>query len=270
MTNTDENERIIDYRESFVAYLDVLGFKKMLINRPKELEGYFKRILGLKKVMHNTRINGHENEIKMKMMSDAIILSLPSDQSKTAIKEDFMLICFAVAIVQVVLARRGIWLRGGISYGEFSQNDRDDITVGKALADAYILESEHACFPRVIVDPNIFKKLNVTRNDLITFKTEDNSLSNVIYSGPEFDEGDRASIFVDYLGNFLLSNSTTKELGNEVLDEIYTCLKESLYGNQKFYPKHQWTRRYIASVLKNLKNHHCTSFNEWIGRFGGL
>jgi len=51
------------------------------------------------------------------------------------------------------LGKNEIFLRGGISVGKFS--NYDEITFGEGLVNAYILESEVAKFPRVVISLNI-------------------------------------------------------------------------------------------------------------------
>ena len=62
-----------------------------------------------------------------------------------------------VAEYQFNLSLEGLFVRGGISVGDFYIND--DIVFGPALLDAHNAESKLACYPRIVLDAKAVKKL---------------------------------------------------------------------------------------------------------------
>ncbi len=55
---------------------------------------------------------------------------------------------------------KNVLIRGGIAIGNLYHND--DIVFGKALNDAYYLESECAIFPRIILTEETYERLEKT------------------------------------------------------------------------------------------------------------
>ncbi|HID27329.1 MAG TPA: hypothetical protein EYP22_05835 [Methanosarcinales archaeon] len=62
----------------------------------------------------------------------------------------FALLCEKIALLQVYLASKDIWLRGAITSGETFIDVEENQIIGKAYIDAYKLESNYAIYPRVI------------------------------------------------------------------------------------------------------------------------
>ncbi|MGL4736314.1 MAG: hypothetical protein ACRCW2_02555, partial [Cellulosilyticaceae bacterium] len=62
-----------------------------------------------------------------------------------------------VAEYQFNLAIEGLFVRGGLSMGDFYINE--DIVFGPALLDAHHTESQTACYPRIVLDDQTAQKL---------------------------------------------------------------------------------------------------------------
>ena len=55
------------------------------------------------------------------------------------------------------MALEGLFVRGGVSVGEFYINE--DIVFGPALLDAHNTESNLACYPRIVLDDKTVGRL---------------------------------------------------------------------------------------------------------------
>ncbi|MEM9298142.1 MAG: hypothetical protein AAGA64_07105 [Bacteroidota bacterium] len=135
-----------------VAYLDVLGFKDMIMKDDNEkLQQYFDIV---RETLNS--INGEENEIQSLLISDSVILS--TELTETKFKQLAEVICF----IQAKLALKNIWLRGAISFGDINFDVENKLVVGKGLINAFLLENA-AKYPRVIIDPRILKAFDYNR-----------------------------------------------------------------------------------------------------------
>lgn len=98
----------IKYETKIVAFLDVLGFKRIVINDDNSLlERYYTIIKNQLQNLQNT-----EGKIESFIVSDSIILITETDIS------NFTSLLILIAKIQAVLGTQNIWLRGGISIGK--------------------------------------------------------------------------------------------------------------------------------------------------------
>jgi hypothetical protein len=132
-----------------VAFLDILGFRAKLFNTPllELAHDYERRILESHFTNRPldptgqapTLFKGHPSNLPWcshHVFSDSIILVSHDKDIMSCLK----LLVYAWRLSQHFMAF-GTPLRGGIAYGELYQNPNLNVFVGKALANAYKLES---------------------------------------------------------------------------------------------------------------------------------
>lgn len=169
----------INYEKRIVAFIDILGFKQMVIDSEKignekkiqsidnALE-YFKRFKdktykytelidveedAQKKGVENFRI--HEL-LEINYFSDSIIISVKVEDEK--INEIFSTFIVYIATLGNLLIKNGILIRGGMDIGNLVHQKGK--IFGNALIKAYTLESTIAIYPRIILSKNLLQKLN--------------------------------------------------------------------------------------------------------------
>lgn len=169
----------INYEERIVAFIDILGFKQMVIDSEKNgNEGkiqsidkaleFFKKFKGKtfkyselidveedaqKKGVENFRIN---ELLEINYFSDSIIISVKVEKER--INEIFSTFIVYIAALGNLLIKNGILIRGGIDIGNLIH--KSGKVFGSALIKAYNLESTIAIYPRIIVSKNLLQKLN--------------------------------------------------------------------------------------------------------------
>jgi len=137
-----------EYKEHFVAFLDILGFKSMINHSScSEIYGIFSEIHKRSKASMNyagVPIHAYEH-IHHKILSDSVIVFIDA-----SIEDSFPALLDICARLQISLADREhpILLRGGIAKGSLYYED--DIIYGEGLTNAYLLEANLAKYPRVI------------------------------------------------------------------------------------------------------------------------
>lgn len=145
----------MEYENYFVAFIDILGFKRIIDNSTCEevlkLFSNFKTQLRDIKLGKDSIVNA--DDIKFKTMSDSIVFYI-KDDSKNALFA--LLATCAIFQTNLIKMEKPILSRGGITHGQFYING--DVMFGKALTSAYLLESQNAKYPRIIMCNSLIKE----------------------------------------------------------------------------------------------------------------
>jgi hypothetical protein len=141
--------RIMKTGKRAVAFLDILGFKDMLLNKPLDVlsSEYEKLITQAEAFNKPMQIGGNNPSLfpthtvgqrwcVRNAFSDSIILVSEDESLESVLK----LLVYSWRLLQFAIAS-GMPFRGGIAYDQFYLNEEMNIYLGKALTDAYLLES---------------------------------------------------------------------------------------------------------------------------------
>ncbi|WP_077531056.1 hypothetical protein [Vreelandella utahensis] len=150
------------YRDSYVAFLDILGMKE-LIKRPYgDLRAIFNAAESGRELYSRIQIPGgspfiSEEHLKMTIMSDALVLSIDSEIGYAFSK----LIGFSSYLISSLLNALDIpvFLRGGIARGPIYQDS--NTVFGPGLVGAYTIENNVAKSMRCVVSPDLDQDTSV-------------------------------------------------------------------------------------------------------------
>ena len=144
-----------EYKECYIAFLDLLGFKDLIHNEKTSCEDIAKlfdeiRIEYPVTIEEEKRYLMDFDALKQKIMSDTICLYV--DSSITNSLAGLISTC---DYLQVRLLRRKtpILLRGAIIKGKIYA--KGDITFGPGVSKAYLMEEKTAKYPRIILTKNL-------------------------------------------------------------------------------------------------------------------
>lgn len=139
------------YQERCCAFIDFLGFKSFIFEKDPDV---IYKILQKITDAVNGGVNHVFNDLKFQLFSDNIFITAPKSQEgiKDLIEQVFQLTLTAL--------ENGAFVRGGITIGDVSQNDKNNIVFGPALIKAYELESQIAKYPRVIFSKSAINYIN--------------------------------------------------------------------------------------------------------------
>lgn len=250
--------RVIEYKESFVAFLDVLGFKQMIQSKNKtKINKYFGVV--------NSAIK-YLNEIPTKrgigsiVISDSVILTVPCNDDTDAEKvEKLRHLCVAVGLIQQNLAVEGIWLRGAISCGDTYFSSTENQIVGPAYINAYLLEEQLAVNPRVILDSKLIPLLGYDSASNLIDDINKTDLGGLVYrnwgSRILFEWTDPRGnlvteitqdlpLFIDYLSPLLESGS------NGSINKVLKNIQKNMYSDSRIYSKYRWVADYMKALAK--------------------
>lgn len=239
---------VSSYKESYVAFLDVLGFKDMVMKQNDD-----------KLVTYFNEVNSVINELKridMKMgigyivISDSIILTVEKVSNPEKNIKILRQICIAVSKIQKRLALNDIWIRGAISSGKTYFDQNNNQIVGPAYIDSYLLENELAIYPRVILDNRIFNDLGFNNSD--DFIKHINICENneekyvALYDWNKNTSITNRTInqdllfFIDYLENVVVNRCE--------FEKICKNIKNNIYSNTKISSKFRWVSNYLYTI----------------------
>lgn len=141
---------------SVVCAIDILGFSQMIVDSCSTGTGD-KLLREINYLINKNKQCILPNKYtygKIKIYTDNMVVAYPI---KGDGEEELDEILQNVSEYQFNLALEGLFVRGGISMGDFYINE--DIVFGPALLDAHHTESQLACYPRIILDKRATKRL---------------------------------------------------------------------------------------------------------------
>lgn len=156
------NEEKINH--CLVAFIDVLGFKNKLNNVKNDSD-----LITLKKSIeeiHSQFMKDDEDILGRKVLalSDAVVIIIDFEDffnnhlDLDALKDQILSELSSIGLAQLLCHQQGIFLRGGITFGQFYFNN--DILISKALAEVYQMESNEVCVPMIKLSNEIYDLLN--------------------------------------------------------------------------------------------------------------
>jgi hypothetical protein len=161
------------YDQYLLAYIDVLGTKERISK--------FEESLAVAKVLHDIKQifieqqknNSPNNQEKLGafIFSDTLVFFIKVLEKD--INVYLFNFCNSVLHVQAGSFNIGIFCRGAITHGDFFIDTEKNIFFGPAFSRAYELEQKCSKYPRIIIDPLIFKKDTDSINSILqTLPTE--------------------------------------------------------------------------------------------------
>lgn len=272
----DKSELLDGYIDSYIAFIDILGFKDYVNKAPgKDVVNFFREIQEVsEKASMNFKSNFFTTEMLSKVsfnsFSDTIILSI-SKNEPVALN---ILIFMVNTVISNLLFSHQILIRGAITEGKFYNSD--NIMFGPALNYAAILEHEVCKFPRIIIPKFLLEEYIETVKDnddalerIKKYIAEDPIISSdkyLILNYPRY-----CVMRLSYLGNRVKIINNIKAEANDMLYNSDESIKKKwlyflfffnneLKKNEKFLDKEifiptKLTLDYLFDRTDNLQAH---------------
>lgn len=260
MSYNDIPDELKDKMEySYVAFLDILGFKNMIfddinkvflaLNRIKEFSSSYCSVTNSMADMSVDVLP------KATMFSDSVVISMPESDCYL---EQFVEI---ISRLQYELLKEGILLRGGIELGYIYHDNF--FVFGEALVKAYLLECETAKFPRVMISDDAIKISQDFKNDEFTntldFCMEYDDDCDEAYPDVMYDfairiedvaqKDNEGKYFVDYLFNGIYKDMESG--GKEHVLKIRNFIENGTsIDSDKIRSKYIWLEEYYNQSIK--------------------
>lgn len=235
------------FSERVVAFIDILGFKEKIkqsledVNIAENLHSSLMYILSLKEDNENktTFMSLKHLGLEFTTFSDSIVMSYPIEYQGA-----LFTLLLDVIHLQLVLACKGILIRGGVAIGLLYHDG--NIVYGTAMNEAYELESVYAKMPRVIISEETLQqgivKTKLSHNSI---KEETEYVFNLVTKDND------GWYFVD----MLRQKSELTEDGSEYYYWL-SLLRKSIItnlnaykNNAKVIEKYNWLKNYFNSVV---------------------
>ena len=221
-----------EYKEHFVAFMDILGFKELITHETCEtIYQVFDEIHNRSHA--NLNFNGVQikayADIYHRILSDSVIVFI-----ETAIEDSFAALLDVCTRLQTSLANREnpILLRGGIAKGTLYYEN--DIIFGQGLTNAYLLESKLAKYPRIIFTGDTMEAGRQNAKYMFPY------LENIF---GEYSIDDDGLFFVDYFPAMHGQNlEKIKEYGDRLFslcDRMLNSVTDSNLRDKYLWLKHK-------------------------------
>lgn len=209
------------FQKYIVAFIDILGFSKMIDDYYSGKNPYslprLERALSITKKISITYtqkyLKQHNISLKFKQFSDCISISIPIDKkTDDSVIAAFGILMSIVKLYYMILLSDGILLRGGISIGCHKENS--NLIFSEALVRAYKIENEKAVNPRILIDKSI---LSIIKEE-INQQPDKIEIFNEIYG---------KSIIKDWDDEFFVSPFNFLEVFNAIgIEEVTLIIKD--------------------------------------------
>ena len=216
--------KIVDqYRDSIVAFADILGFRQLVCQSKSNAVDVIKTID--ESISHVVKIVKSETAglVSVKLFSDCVCLSCADSELDLIIRE----LCF----LQLFLATKGIFVKGGLSQGNHFENET--IIFSEGLIRVYDLQVDNS-YPRVTVDDVLVKRIR------------------------RESDRDFGYELVDYLA--------VAPDGRYFLDYLQTLTEEGISGQKDDFMG--WHKQAILNqVEKNENNYRVVAKYKWLAEY---
>lgn len=137
----------MDFVDSYIAFVDILGFKDFVAsNESSHPEKVISLLSSLKDKESSVNSNVY-NDCIVSVISDSIIISCDKGALDSAFQVTFCLLEIAHDLL-----KNGLFFRGAITQGNIIHNLEKNIIAGTGYVKSYLIESQEAVYPRIILD----------------------------------------------------------------------------------------------------------------------
>ena len=219
------------YENRIVIFIDILGFKQKVEDSVNDENCDIPKIKKALKYIKTTfgRLRNYFKSLQVTQFSDSIFISFIYGETGCALS-----FLQQICKTQRGLLKKGFLCRGGVSYGKATHTSK--YMFGPAVNKAYMLESNVAVYPRIVIDIEAVKPLHEFPDEVFEHY-EDVSYKYVDYCLSRDGDG---FFYVDYLiiqredkvFTLVLYEMINKGLNNKDarLQSKYMWLKEKYNG----------------------------------------
>ena len=218
---------------AYAAIIDVLGYRARLkADRDTSSLSFKDDLQQAMKVLSDV----NELQYGYQAISDTIIITCANKDSII----DFLI---TLRSVHIAFLGRGLYIRGGMTYMPHFKSGQ--VTYSHALAKAHELESEHAIYPRIVIDSTVILMHNNT-----------SILSSIISSSLVCEQN--GTFFLD-----ILDESNWDSVYDNA-KKMYERDKDSLIQSEREFLKHQWFESYLfnSAHAKNGANRYIPTISN--------
>lgn len=237
------------YDDRLVAFLDILGFSRMVLDGKDDDVEFLLNLIP--DMMRTHKGSVLRDDLQVTIVSDSIILSVKATPENLI--KDLFNICVIVGRIQHELALNGCYMRGGISVGKMVHDSKNNLIVGPAYINAYLLESQKSIVPRVIIGKEVVDFYGKNYDQLCELLNDETTQS--YYKGNLIAKHEMESaawavdseIFIDYASTFA---GREKAGFRGTITTFMRQIEEALLRGVAV-DKYQWLAHYALSTIES-------------------
>ena len=253
-----------NYENRIVAFIDILGFKEIVersardnsvlsklysaLNTFKSKENIQEEWgLDLMEIEEDAQKKGVgtfdiRNSVRVTCFSDSIVIS--ATYTEEDIHQVVSSLIGHISFLGAKLLSEGILLRGGMANGQL-YHDQHGTVVGKGMIDAYLIESNLAKMPRIVLSPQLIKKLNYPlerKADRYPYHQYVKRFGDGIVGFTQLE------VLCVLQSSSLLTNEQLKKDLELIRKEIIAGLDENM-ANPSVYEKYNWLKNEYNELI---------------------
>lgn len=211
-----------------IAYIDLLGTKEYIDKgEDDEIFSLIYEAFTIATKFVESKSWGFD-DLKLKIFSDNILVAIKCEKKELA--DAFENISAFLIMLFSMFVMRGVFFRGGITYGKLAIDDT--IVWGKGLVEAVQLEEKIAIYPRIVLSSSLVELLK-------SFLQKNENFEKVYSCFTDCD----GCAYLDYFYYGKESNGKMLDTSNKFTDE-----KLSVTKNPRVVQKYLWHKNYLKLV----------------------
>jgi hypothetical protein len=244
----------MEYQDRIVCFLDILGFREHVAqsltvdggDSPQKIQQLAEALNQVREICDVDRPEARP-ETEITQFSDSIVLSFLSGAESGVF--DALL---SILWVQIGLVYSGILCRGGVARGKLIHTPK--VLFGPAMVDAYLLESQAALYPRVILDESIIRAGMTAHARHHRPEHEKEAITDLLSQDAD------GRYYVDYLTKAQSELNDPEYDYPEYLGRIQRIISAGLnLKSPSIVIKYQWLKNKFSPYLKEVKRNILTA-----------
>ncbi|MDZ7740297.1 MAG: hypothetical protein U5Q03_00635 [Bacteroidota bacterium] len=249
----------MNYENRVTAYIDILGFKDLLSETigkkdeeyPDKIDEIFSAYKAIRDVwdldIKNTsyRKSIPKNSKTITTFSDCIVISFKATE-----RSEIFHTLLEIKWMIMRLIYRGILCRGAVTYGKLIHTDK--VLFGPALAEAYILETKAALYPRVILHKDIIDLAGKAKSLHHTSGLEKEHVQSLL------EKDSDGMYYIDYFAKAQSELDDPQYDFPDYIEKIGNKIRKGLMGSSSIFKsdlkvKYRWMKERYNTLIENIQ-----------------
>lgn len=250
----------MNYENRVTAFIDILGFKDMLsetVNKkgednPNKIDEIFaayqtiRDVWDLDKKETDFRKSVPKNSKRITSFSDCLVISFEAHE-----KIEIFYTLTEIKWMIMRLIYKGILCRGAVTYGKLIHTDK--VLFGPALAEAYILESKAALYPRVILHKDIIDLSSKVKAHYHSSNREREYVESLLVKDSD------GMYYIDYFAKAQSELDDPQYDFPDYLSKIGDKIRKGLMGSSSVFKsdlkvKYRWMKERYNNLIDNVQS----------------
>jgi hypothetical protein len=258
--NIQSKNENLENEDRVTVFIDILGFKEMLADtigsKGEAKQDKINEIVGAYRAIRDVwDLDSDEgkfgdgislNSKRITTFSDCLVISF-----KTTEKDEIMFTLLEIKWMIMRLVDRGILCRGAITHGKLIHTQ--EMLFGPALAEAYILESKAAMYPRVILHADIIRIAKENSRNSSKYDNQDDDLVSLL------EKDSDGMYYIDYFAKAQEELDDPQYDFPTYIQKLGDKIRKGLMGSSSIFKadikvKYRWMKERYNKLIDQAQN----------------